>query len=230
MKPTYEVNVVQFDVLEALDGVWTTEDFVSLLDAMEYGDTSGICHEELRDMCLLSLQDLEAHEAAELILRHRLTNRLSSGEIKNMSHEMLDEKLWEEYADMALHETLFNIGSLLYCAFPSIFPEPDAVCVRLAVTAVNEDAKQSLSQTLTESFLVRLLADGMESSAVLHRIFGEQLRGQSFPEADLIVWTINKKHGEDHTLELEVISSGYWLDTLRDTRAYESHAYADETH
>jgi hypothetical protein len=227
LTPRYEVRVIRFDVLEQLDGAWVNDDFLALLDAMEYGDTATISSDELRDMCVLSLQDLEPRAAAALILRHKLGNLLSDGEIRNMSNEMLDEKLWEEHADMTLHEALFNIGSLLYLAFPLTCPEPDAVRVKLAVSAVNAPARAALSGTLSESFVVRLLGDGMDRNAVLHRRFGEQLVGSAFPEADKVIWTVCSQSAGEHAVEVEVVSSGYWLDALRDTLAYESHAYPD---
>lgn len=144
-----------------------------------------------------------------------------------MSSEMLDEKLWEEDSDMTLHEQLFNVGSLLYAAYPSKFPEPDAVRVALQITATNELAKEVLSQPLSESFLVRLLADGMDEGAVLHRLFDEQLAGRSFPEADSIVWVVEAETVGQGAVETHVISSDYWLDPLRNTKSYESSAYGD---
>jgi hypothetical protein len=224
----FKVRVVRFSVLKELEGVWTADDFLALLDLMEFGDTSGIDADELCDMCLLSLQDLHPRDAAALLLRYKLGDKLSKGEISNMSSEMLDEKLWEEDSDMTLHEQLFNVGSLLFTAFPKIFPETDAVRVTLEITAGNESAEEVLSRPLSESLLVRLLADGMDDSAVLHRLFDEQLAGQSFPEADSIVWTVHTEAIGENVVEADVISSGYWLDSLRNTRSYESSAYADE--
>jgi hypothetical protein len=227
MKAVYRVRIISFDILEEMEGIWTNNDFLALLEAMEYSDTGSISTEELRDMCLLAIQDLKPAAAAALLLRHKLGLRLKSGELSNISNEMLDEKLWEEHADMTLHEAMFNVGSLLYAAFPNIFPEPDAVRVRLSVIAANEKAWENLSTNLNESLLVRLLADGMDKSAVLHRRFGEQLAEDSFPEAETIIWTISSKPVGERQIEIEAISSGYWLDALRETRAYESDAWAD---
>jgi hypothetical protein len=144
-----------------------------------------------------------------------------------MSSEMLDEKLWEEDSDMSLHEQLFNVASLLAAAFPARFPEPDAVRVSLQISAANPVAKEVLSRPLGESFLVRLLADGMDDGAVLPRLFEDQLTGDSFPEAESIIWTVETEPVDDRTIEAHIISSGYWLDSLRNTRSYESSAYGD---
>jgi hypothetical protein len=135
--------------------------------------------------------------------------------------------LWEEDSDMTLHEQLFNVGSLLFAAFPTRFPESDAVRVTLQITAGNELAQEVLSQPLSESFLVRLLADGMDQGAVLHRLFDEQLAGRSFPEADSIVWVVRTEAIDANAVKADIISSGYWLDSLRNTRSYQSSAYGD---
>jgi len=223
----YDVNVVRFMVLKELEGVWLPGDFLALLELMEFSDTADIKADELREMCLMSLQDLEPRDAASLVLQYRLGDKLSKGEISNMSSEMLDEKLWEEDSDMALHEQLFNVGSLLAAAFPAMFPEPDAVRVTLRISAANPAAQQVLSHPLGEAFLVRLLADGMDDGAVLPRLFEEQLAGESFPEAESIVWTIETEAIDDNAIQADIISSGYWLDSLRNTRSYQSSAYGD---
>ncbi len=227
LKAKYDVKVVRFEVLKELEGVWLPSDFLALLELMEFGDTADIGAEELREMCLMSLQDLEPRDAATVVLQYRLGDRLRKGEISNMSGEMLDEKLWEEDSDMTLHEHLFNVGSLLAAAFPARFPEPDAVRVSLQITAANPAAREVLSHPLDEAFLVRLLADGMDDSAVLPRLFEEQLKSASFPEAESIVWTLQTEAIDDNAVQTDVISSGYWLDSLRDTRSYQSSAYGD---
>ncbi|MFT4822712.1 MAG: hypothetical protein ACI9DH_001532 [Halioglobus sp.] len=89
-------------------------------------------------MCLLSLQDLKPEEAAEIILRLYLGDKLSSGQIQNIAREMLDEKLWEEYADLSLHERLFHVGALLHETFPAHFPRPDPICVTLNIKPMNK--------------------------------------------------------------------------------------------
>jgi len=76
--------------------------------------------------------------------------------------------------------------------------------------------------------LVRLLADGMDESAVLHRMFRSELSGDSFPIAESIVWIVETESVGADRMKIEVISSGYWLDSLRDTRAYDSTAYSDQ--
>ncbi len=228
MTNNFHVQLLDFSNLREIEGAWTSDDFAALLDAMEYGDQSGMGGDELREMCLMSLQDLEPEDAAYLVLKHDMGDVLREGQLRNMANEMLDEKLWEEYVDPAFHERLFNVGSLLYAAFPRTFPEPDAVCVKLEVTSADAASGTLLTASPNESFLVRLLGDGMDAHAVLHRLYGEQLTGSSFPNADEVVWIVRTEAIGEDVMNIEVISSGYWLDALDRTRSYESTAYADE--
>jgi hypothetical protein len=58
MKPEYFVEMERFSELREIAGVWTAENFIEILESLEYGDTSDIEGKELREMCLMSLQDL----------------------------------------------------------------------------------------------------------------------------------------------------------------------------
>lgn len=227
MENRFRVGPLRFANIREIEGARTAADYAALLDAMEFGDQAGLSDDERREMCLMSLQDLDPDEAAYVVLKHDMSDVLRDGQLRNLAGEMIEEKLWEEYANSALHERFFNAGSLLYAAFPRVFPEPDAVHIAFTVTALNVGARQLLTGTLDETFLVRLLADGMDDDAVLHRMYGAELRGTSFPNAAEIVWIVRAdKTGED-SMDIEVISSGYWLDALGRTKTYESTAYAD---
>ena len=229
MKNSFRVRVLSFSNILEIEGARPVSDCAALLEAMEYGDIAELGDDDIRDMCILSLQDQEPEEAAYLVLKHDMADVLRDGQMRNMATEMLDEKLWEEYADSSLHERLFNVGSLLFKAFPSSFPEPDAVRATLEVTAGNASAKELLTPSPNESFLVRLLADGMDSHAVLHRLYKDDLKGNSFPDADQVVWIVRTETVADDVMAIEVISSGYWLDALNETDSYESDAYADSS-
>ena len=228
MKSRFSVQVESFRTLKEIQGAWQPSDYDSLLKEMEFGDTSQVSEDELLDLCLMSLQDLKPSEAATLLLNYKLKDRLTRGQIQNSSHEMMDEKLWEEFADLSLHEQMFNIGSLLYKVSPKLFPEPDAAQVALLVEANNETAKEFFASSCPEALIVRLLADGMDDGAALHRMFDDQLAGQKFPEADKIVWIVETESLSPEKKRLKIISSGYWLDALQDAEHYVSSAYPDK--
>jgi len=157
-----------------------------------------------------------------------LLERMELGETAGMSDANLRKMALEEYADLSLHEGMFDVASVLYAAFPRVFPQPDAVHVTLEVTATNEAGQDILNGSLHESLLVRLLADGMDDSSVLHRVFEAQLERKSFPEADAIVWIVHVDSRSKSLVTIQITSSGYWLDPLRGTQSYDSSAYPDE--
>ena len=227
MKNTFNVHIAKFSNLTEIKGVWSSEDFKALLEIMEYEDHEGLSYEELLEVCMMSLQDLKPEKAAEIVLRYKMSDSLKEGQIKNLSVEMLDEKLWEEYADHSLHERLFNVGSLLYMAFPRSFPKPDAVSIKIEITAENEPAKKLLAGALDESFLLRLISGGMDEHSLLHRMFEDHLKGPSFYEASNIVWIVNSDSMDNDKRNVEIISSGCWLDPLEHINTFKSAAYSD---
>lgn len=228
MKTAFRVSILDFSNIVEIEGARSDADFSALLDIMEYGDQAGMSESERREMCVASLQGLTPDEAAYLVLRHDFGDALRDGQARNLALEMRDEKLWEESSDSSLHEKFFTSGSLLFEAFPQDFPKPDAVQLELEVQAENGAARELLTPALNESFLVRLLADGMDSHAILQRLYGDELSGTSFPDADEVVWIVQTVPVDEKTMKVEVISSGYWLDALEDVQAYESTAYADD--
>ena len=74
---------------------------------------------------------------------------------------------------------------------------------------------------------MRLLSDGMEPDAILHRLFGEQLSGATFPNAAEIVRQVTAHLVAEHGCAISVIGSGYWLDALERTHSYQSNARQD---
>jgi hypothetical protein len=227
MKPSFSVTVLDFEVLQAMEGAWRPDDFAMMLQDMDYGDTGGMSADEIREMCMLCLQDLDPTDAATIVLTRRFGDNLTGGQIQNVASEMQDEKMWEEYPNMAVHEQMFAVGSLLYEAAPSHFPEPDAVRVILEVQPMNKLASSILAEPLSEAFVVRLVAGGMDDGVTLKRLFDEQLKGDEFNEADTIVWTVDSEIQSDSSVRISLVSSGYWLDALRDTQSYDSTAHDD---
>ena len=172
MKTEFDVRIVTIDVLEKLSESWQDSHFSEMLLKMDYGDTSEMSSAELREMTLMSLQERDPAEAAEVVLKCRFGDRLRDGQIKNCSHEMLDEKLWEHYAEMSLHADFFHAGSLLFEAFPREFPTPDAVRIQLEVQARNAAGIEILSHPVAEPFVV-LLARPAERRGCLHEQHSE---------------------------------------------------------
>ena len=66
-----------------------------------------------------------------------------------------------------------------------------------------------------------MLASGMDDEAILNRLFEEGLAGGEFPEASLILWDLDVNHTSETTATVQIISSGYWFDPLRETESFQ---------
>ena len=227
-KPQFEVTISSYQQINEIAGGWVIDDYQKLLGQMEFDFGDVDSESELRELCVMCLQEKEIAEAASIVLKHRLGDRLSAGQIQSVAEEISEEKHWEHYADQSLHEGFFHVGNLMFAAFPREMDEPDAVKIEVELTAKNAVAKEVLQKPLHESFVARLLGDGMDDNSILHRLFDEQLKGDPFPEADSIIWIATQNSVSESTAKLDVISSCHWLDALKGVEHFESSATPDD--
>ena len=89
MTNIFHVRVLDFSQIEEIDGARSDQDFADLLEAMDYGDQSGMDEDERREMCLLSLQDMEPEDAAYVVLKHDMGDVLRDGQLRNAANGML---------------------------------------------------------------------------------------------------------------------------------------------
>ena len=223
MKTVFTMERLKSKTIQVLDNAWSLQNYKELLDIMEYGDTSGLELEDAKDLCLMSLTDYEPEEACSLVLNYVLGEQLNEGQINNLSHEMQEEKMWEEYADVSLHESFFNVGRLLYHAYNGKFPHPEAVYFQFKVSA-KKAFELNLFDTEVEEALVRLLAQGMPANSKINRLYPEELQGADFPEAKDIIWQYKKSATEENSLIFDVISSLYWFEELKYIETFEATA------
>ena len=221
MKFHYTLAPIKFETIEELPNAWNSDHYKQLLERMEYGDTSDLSDTELKEMCLLSLSDNEPDEAAKIVLEFIFGERLNSGQIDNLSHEMIDEKVWEEYAELSMHEEFFNATQLLYEAYNGKFPHPEAVRFNVQITSKEPTGLKAFEKE-TETALIRLLVQGMPENTLLHRLFDEQLEGGDFADAKDIIWQFTKEPCAEKAMRFELISSTYWLKDLKYSEEFEA--------
>jgi hypothetical protein len=92
----------------------------------------------------MALQEMQIEEATEVVLKYRFKELLSKGQIQNIAHDMLNEKLWEEYQEISFHKELYNCAVLMKWAFPRKFPETNALKCVIEVMPQNKYAKEIL--------------------------------------------------------------------------------------
>jgi len=220
---SFKVEILSFDTINELPGSWEKADYVALLNGMDYSNPEEINDSELKEMCLMSLTDNEPTESARIVLDYVIQDRLTDGQIENLSHEILTEKLWEEYPELTLHPDFFRATQLLYQAYNGKFPRAEAVQFQMKITG-----DVSIFEQNPEAPVVRLLAAGMSDHSLIHRLFSDQVEGTSFKEAESILWQLNTISKDTDSVTYEIVSSSYWLDEIKYADSYEAESRADD--
>lgn len=200
----YNITVNRAQTIEEIPEYWTDEDYVQLLLKFNYPDAEKAGKDTLPELLLMAITDFEPPAAAAMLLEYKLADQLSEGQIQQISHDMLLDKVAEEYPDISLHATLFHINQLLFKAFNGKFPSTKATFVHLTI----RPAAAAGAVDLTKASILRLLANGLADRNLIKRLFGEQLAGgQAFPEAENILWEIQAAGDQNYT----ILTSDYWL-------------------
>lgn len=226
MKPRFDAHISSLQAVDLLPGAWGSAEYRALLELMAFDGVGTIEEAELQDMTLMVLQDLAPNDAAEYVLQLRLGDRLTKGQRQELSHEMLEDIVWDEYPDMSMHEELFHVAALLSAAFPDRFPTTAAASLVLELTALDGDARADLDE-IAEPLLCRVLADGMSERAILHRLFGPKLRAAPFPEAQHILWQFSVERPAEDRAVVTILTTRGWLAELRGGESFASSAFGD---
>ena len=197
----FTIKLKRIKKIEKIEGYWKKEDYVNLLELFDYSDAQSLPESELWDMLSMAIADFEPEDAAEIVLTYKLKNVLKGGQIKNLSHEMLEDRVAEEYPDISLHYPLFNINQLLYEAYNGKFPRTFA-----AVLDIELDFSGKVE--VTKEIVLRTISDLLTDKSLLKRLFNEQLDSEKeLKDAESIIWEL-KPIGENL---YQLISSDYWL-------------------
>ena len=228
MSAEYTVQIDSFRKIKKITKAWSNDDYCALMAIMDLEDgLEGMNETELREMCMMSLNDLETHEAANVVLTHLFPEE-SRGKIEQLSHDMPDDRLWEEYSDCLYHERLFSAYALLREAFNGVFAQPTGVELNITVTAENSE-DMTIFDDSTYSSIVRLLASGQSEDALINRLYEDQIKGTQFPQAPGIVWRLKQTAEKGSTRQFSFISSYFWLETFEQVNEFSGQSHADVT-
>ena len=227
MQTTFKVEITAFKKISAIEQAWSGEAYKALLELMGLNEgLDGLPAAELEEMCLMSLSDFEPPEAARFVLTYLFADELTEGKIDQLSHEMPEDRLWEEFSDCHCHRAFFNAYGLLRRAFNGTFPEPTGVQCTVDITAEQAADFEVFAET-PQAPLIRLLAAGMEESAILNRLYDEHISGDSFPEAAGILWDVEQVSLVDLQAQYTLTSSAFWFGGLEEIHAFEGQTHAD---
>jgi len=195
----YHIVINSVKTVDEFKDAWSHDDFINLLDRLNFPDAANSSPEELRDLLAMAISDFEPTEAAAIVLDYKFSDTLNENQIDQMSHEMLLDKICEEYADISYHHQLFNVNQLLHKAYNGTFPNAKATVIAFEITP---------NKNVTEEVVLKALSVSLAKSNVIKRLFDEQLDGkEAFEEAEDIAWDLKPTGGNGYILT----TSEYWI-------------------
>ncbi|GGG55152.1 hypothetical protein [Bizionia arctica] len=195
----YHVIINSVKSVEELKDAWSNTDYIQLLDKFGFEDAKDSKPEELLELLFMAISDFEPEEAATIILDYKLSDHLNENQIEQISHEMLLDKISEEYADISLHHELYNINQLLHKAYNGTFPNAKATLIEFEITPNKEITKENVLKAFNAT---------LANNNVIKRLFSNQLAGkEAFDEAESIIWDLTSKGENTYMLT----TSDYWM-------------------
>ena len=198
----YNVQINSIEALDEIANYWTENDYRQLLELFDFPDSKSIKPENLLEMLQMAITDFEPADAARVLLQYKLSGHLNDGQMDQMAHDMLLDKISEEYPEISLHYALYNINQLLFKAFNGTFLNTKATLIEFAINSDNSETP------INKAGILRLLHHGLSPNNLLVRMFETQLTTNAdFPDAENIVWELKTTdHGN-----YQLITSEYWL-------------------
>ena len=192
----YLIKINEIKTIDELDDSWNHQDYTELLKRFDYPDAEKLKPNELEEYLFMAIADFEPSEAAAIVLDYKLSDVLAEGQIDNISHEMLREKVSENYSDIAIHKDLFEVNQLLYKAYNGKFPYTRANVLSFSMQQTAGDV-----QEISKEIVLQAISQGLSDSNLINRLFREQLDGNTpFPEAGSIIWKLHHHGGDDYSI------------------------------
>lgn len=196
------IKIIDLKTVNELDFYWQNEDYLNLLKEFDFPDVEQIKPNEILEYLFMAISDFEPANAAEIVLKYKMSNKLNEGQIQNLSNEMLIDKVAEQYAEPAFHFDLFNINQLLRKAYNGKFPNTEATIITASFQGVDLDSE------IAKEILIKSLCSGLKESNLILRLFADQIEGSvPFDDAEKVIWYYRKL--DENTME--IITSKYWI-------------------
>jgi len=199
----YQIVINNIDTVNEVEGYWSDEDFVALLQKFNYPDGATAEKSTLPELLEMAISDYEANEAAQIVLEYKLGDELSAGQIEQISNNMLIDKVCEEYPEIHLQGRLFHVNQLLFKAYNGKFPNAKASVVHFCMTPTDGEV-----QKLTAVNVLKLLNKGLSDRNLIKRLFEDQMsQNIPFPEAESIIWELTTEDDVNYNL----VTSENWI-------------------
>jgi len=199
----YQVVIKNIDTVNEVEGYWSDEDLVVLLQKFNYPDGATAEKSSLPELLEMAISDYEPNEAAQIVLEYKLGDELSAGQIEQISNNMLIDKVCEEYPEIHMQGRLFHVNQLLFKAYNGKFPNAKASVVHFSMTPTDGE-----TQKLTAENILKLLNNGLSDRNLIKRLFEDQMsQNIPFPEAESIIWELTTEDDVNYNL----VTSENWI-------------------
>ena len=215
----YQIVIENIDTVNEVEGYWSDEDLVVLLQKFNYPDGATAEKSSLPELLEMAISDYEPNEAAQIVLEYKLGDELSAGQIEQISNNMLIDKVCEEYPEIHMQGRLFHVNQLLFKAYNGKFPNAKASIVHFLMKPTDGEV-----QKLTAENVLKLLNNGLSDRNLIKRLFENQIsQNIPFPEAEGIVWELTTEDDVNYNL----VTSENWINK-EDITEYEFESVLEE--
>ena len=193
----YQVIIKRIDTVNEVEGYWSDQDLIQLLDKFNYPDGATAEKKNLPELLEMAISDYEPSEAAEIVLAYKFPEELNEGQIQQIAHNMLIDKVCEEYPEIHMQGRLFHTNQLLFKAYNGKFPNAKASVVHFSM----QPEQNEVTKVLTKENVLKLLNNGLSDRNLIKRLFDDQMtQNIPFPEAEGIIWELNTTDNLNYTL------------------------------
>jgi hypothetical protein len=199
----YQIAIKRIDTVNEVEGYWSDEDLIQLLDKFNYPDGATALKKNLPELLEMAISDYEPNEAAAIVLDYKLGEELNEGQIEQISHNMLIDKVCEEYPEIHMQGRLFHVNQLLFKAYNGKFPNAKASIVHFSMTPAEGEVKE-----LTAENILKLLNNGLSDRNLIKRLFDDQMtQNIPFTSAAAIIWELKTSDNVNFSL----VTSENWI-------------------
>ena len=193
----YKIKIEHVHTVDEITAYWTNDDYIQLLEKFDYPDAEDTGTESLRELLFMAITDFEPSKAARLVLAYKLGEHLSEGQIDQISNDMLQDTVCEEYPEMELQAALFHVNQLLFKAYNGKFPSSSATIIQCSITPLDMDNETDL----TKEKVLQLFNDALSDRNIVKRLFEEQMKESvDFPEAENIIWELENPKKDQYKI------------------------------
>ncbi len=198
-----KVKIIELKTVNEFDFYWQNKDYINLLKEFGFPDIEQIKENEILEYLFMAISDFEPANAAEILLKYKMSDKLNEGQIQNLSNDMLTSRVAEQYSEPAFHFDLFNINQFLRKAYNGKFPNTEATIITASFQ------REDLDSEITKEIMIKSLSYGLKKSNLILRLFADQIDGTvPFDDAEKVIWDY-RKSGEN---TIEISTSRNWID------------------